>query len=228
MHMSAIDGMAGAPAATDGRRLRLRLKEVGESVTDAWRTRLHRSISWLHRSEAETDDIDARFIFSWIAFNAAYAREHTADSRERSQFQTFFSTLTELDHDNRLAALMLTRFSGPVRVLIDNKYIFEPFWRALREHDSSNDWEKRFIASKKVALTAVMRGDAATVLSVVFDRLYVLRNQLVHGGATWNSQINRPQVRDGMAILACTVPVILDIMLEHPDADFGDIEYPVV
>lgn len=28
------------------------------------------------------------------------------------------------------------------------------------------------------------------ILSILFDRLYVLRNQLVHGGATWNSDVN--------------------------------------
>lgn len=30
-------------------------------------------------------------------------------------------------------------------------------------------------------------------------RLYVLRNQLVHGSATWNSSANRAKVRDGTA-----------------------------
>jgi hypothetical protein len=50
------------------------------------------------------------------------------------------------------------------------------------------------------------------VLSFVFDRLYVLRNQLVHGGSTWNSGINRTQVRDGTAILGFLMPVFADLM----------------
>jgi len=33
--------------------------------------RVHRSISWVDRAEAELDDHDARFLFLWIAFNAA-------------------------------------------------------------------------------------------------------------------------------------------------------------
>lgn len=36
-----------------------------------------------------------------------------------------------------------------------------------------------------------MRGDPATVLSMVFDRLYVLHNQFVVGATTWNSKVNR-------------------------------------
>lgn len=34
--------------------------------------RVHRSISWIGRPEQATDD-DGRFIFLWIAFDAAYA-----------------------------------------------------------------------------------------------------------------------------------------------------------
>ena len=33
--------------------------------------RLHRALSWLNRAEQVKDD-DGRFIFLWIAFNAAY------------------------------------------------------------------------------------------------------------------------------------------------------------
>ena len=44
------------------------------------RTRLHRALSWLGRAEHEKDDDDARFLFLWVAFNAAYGLE----LRERS------------------------------------------------------------------------------------------------------------------------------------------------
>ncbi|OBY90989.1 hypothetical protein A6723_020470 [Pseudomonas sp. AU11447] len=38
------------------------------------RLRVHRALSWLDRAE-QADDLDGRFIFLWIAFNAAYACE---------------------------------------------------------------------------------------------------------------------------------------------------------
>lgn len=34
------------------------------------RLRVHRALSWLDRAE-QADDLDGRFIFLWIAFNAA-------------------------------------------------------------------------------------------------------------------------------------------------------------
>jgi len=50
----------------------------------------------------------------------------------------------------------------------------------------------------------------------------------MHGGSTWNSSINREQVRDGANILAQLVPVIIAILMAHPEADWGDPCYPVV
>ena len=51
-----------------------------------------------------------------------------------------------------------------------------------------------------ISISALGVGDSRNHGGFVFDRLYVLRNQLVHGGSTWNSGINRTQVRDGAAI----------------------------
>ena len=66
------------------------------------------------------------------------------------------------------------------------------------------------------------------VLSILFERLYVLRCSLVHGGATWNSQVNRAQVQDGVNLLHSTVLVIVDLMVAHPELDLGAVAFPVV
>lgn len=73
-----------------------------------------------------------------------------------------------------------------------------------------------------------MQGDTSKVLAIVFDRLYVLRNQLVHGSTTWNSQVNRAQLADAVAILGTLVPLVLTIMMDRPDQPYGDALYPVV
>ena len=90
------------------------------------------------------------------------------------------------------------------------------------------DWEDKFRASSRSFAQAFQDGDSVRVLSFVFDRLYVLRNQLVHGGSTWNSGVNRAQVRDGAAILAFLMPVFVDLMMENPHEDWGRPFYPVV
>jgi hypothetical protein len=208
--------------------LKERHREIRDEQPEALRLRIHRALSWLARSEQEMDDLDARFILQWIALNAAYAREFGREETERDRARCFTEVLVRLDSQKRLHEALFRQFSGPIRTVIDNKFTFEPFWTALRTHDSSSRWEESFANGKKAAFAAVLNGDTTKVLGIVFDRLYVLRNQLIHGGATWNSQTNRAQIADGAAILGALVPLILAIMMEHPNQDYGDVLYPVV
>mgnify|MGYP001439560312 FL=1 len=56
----------------------------------------------------------------------------------------------------------------------------------------------------------------------------MLRNQLIHGGATWGSSVNRQQVKDGARILEFLLPLFLEVMMGNPDEDWGNPSYPVV
>lgn len=194
---------------------------------DALRVRIHRAISWLVRAEQEQADPDAQFIFLWIAFNAAYASEFGFERSERDQASEFARKLVSLDAAGKLQAALFEKFSGPVRTLIENKFVFEPFWKALRDHDSSGQWETRFAASKRTALLAVMEKRTEVVLSIVLDRLYTLRNQLVHGGATWNGSANRQQLKDGVQIMQTLTPIIVELMIESAD-EFGPVAFPFI
>ena len=208
--------------------LKDRHRQIRDQEPDALRLRIHRALSWLIRSEQEHTDPDLRFVLQWIALNAAYAREFGREETERTRAKAFLDTLVALDTQKRLHQALFQQFTGPIRTLIDNKFTFEPFWTAMRTHDASNRWEEGFANSKKAAFAAVMQGDTTKVLGIVFDRLYVLRNQLVHGGATWNSQVNRAQLTDAVAILGTLVPLIISVMMDHPAQDYGDALYPVV
>lgn len=66
--------------ALDHAALKTKQRAIRAGFPETMGLRAHRAISWIGRAEASGDDDDARFIFLWIAFNAAYA-----DKRE---FQT--------------------------------------------------------------------------------------------------------------------------------------------
>lgn len=193
--------------------------------------RVHRSISWIGRAEQAGDDHDAAFLFLWIAFNAAYADEGSLQgiaTGERGAFEDFFAKLVALDADQQIYSAIWQRFSGPIRNLMQNRYVFNPFWQFHNGIDGYDDWEERFNASARSFTQAIQSTDTARVLSFVFDRLYILRNQLIHGGATWNGAVNRAQVGDSAAILGFLMPVFIDIMMDNPDGDWGQPFYPVV
>lgn len=209
------------------------LKEKQRALREGFPTeltlRVHRGLSWFGRACEEQHDADVRFILLWIAFNAAYASDlDVAVANDREKFRLFFKTLIDLDEADRIYALVWTRFSNEIRLLLDNRYVFAPFWAHQNGVPGNADWEERLIKSKRVAAKAVAAHDTPTILSVLFDRLYILRNQLIHGGATWCSSVNREQVRDGASILVNLVPTFLDIMMENPQHPWGMPFYPVV
>ena len=80
----------------------------------------------------------------------------------------------------------------------------------------------------KAAHLALGHRDTVAVLSIVLSRMYTLRNQVMHGGATWDSGVNREQVRDGGNLLGKLVPVINELMLDNVGTLWGDAYYPVV
>lgn len=70
--------------------------------------------------------------------------------------------------------------------------------------------------------------DTSRVLAIVLSRIYTLRNQLIHGGATWNSSVKRDQIRDCSKILGRLVPIVIEIMLDNPQELWGQPCYPVI
>ncbi|MBD3877968.1 MULTISPECIES: HEPN domain-containing protein [Pseudomonadaceae] len=191
--------------------------------------RLHRALSWLNRAE-HAEDIDGRFIFLWIAFNAAYATDIDEQQRlsEQETFKAFLEKLCSLDSTNSIEKLVWSEFPGSIRVLLDNPYVFQSFWDHQSGKISEEQWKERFASGKKAAALALANRNTLAVLGVMFNRIYTLRNQLIHGGATWNGRVNRDQLRDCSNLLSKLVPLIIQIMLDNPDTLWGDANYPVV
>jgi hypothetical protein len=192
--------------------------------------RVHRSLSWLDHAERSSADKDAQFISLWIAFNAAYAREFdlNSDLTEHKVFSEFIERLCGLDKAGMLDAIVWTEFAGSIRVLLDNKFVYRPFWGFCEGKVSESDWQDKFAKDKKIVSKALRYKNTALILNIIFSRLYTLRNQILHGGSTWNSRVNRSQLRDGVAILAKVIPSIISIMMDNPGELWGDPCYPVV
>lgn len=195
-------------------------------------TRLHRSISWLKAAaeQIESNNEDQAFINLWISFSACFYVEG------ESPIAPFIEKLTALDTEKRIYDCLWHEYSGPVKALIKNPYVFAPFWqrqRAMAEQkvgDSAaeDEWRKAFDQSSVEALNCLSREKVAQLFAIVLDRLYVLRNQVLQGGSTYQGRVNREQVRDGVDLLASLMPIVIDIMLHADDQNWGDLAYPVI
>lgn len=202
---------------------KLKVSALPETLT----IRLHRAISWLKSAEKQEGNLDMKFISLWISFNACYAVDLNGISSktERTKLRDFTSSLVEFDR-TRLYNLFWEKYSGPVRVLIENKFIFEKFWEYNR--GESEDYLPAFNKSIATALNCLSKENIEGLLEIVLERLYTLRNSIMHGGSTFDSKLNRGQLKDACNIMQLLVPIIIDIMLENSQHEWGEIAYPVV
>lgn len=211
-------------------QIKNKLREVRGDMQENHAVRLHRALSWLKAAEEHSENEDIAFISLWVAFNACYGIDDSEVKilSERDQFQEFLNRLVNHDKDKLIYNCLWTQFSGPVKALIKNPYLFKPFWDAQSEGGDESIWKHRFDKSSTVAMSFLSKQDVPGLMSVVLDRLYILRNQIMHGGATYQSQVNRTQITDGRNMLLVLMPIIIEIMMNSEGEDWGEIYYPVI
>jgi len=188
------------------KQLRARFKAVSverKAANQPYAVRIHRALSWMERAALQ-QDLETRFIFAWIAFNALYgqAREGLPTARsqgrfgggDRSEYVDFLNKLARLDGEPLMrAATQIRRF---LEDLVGCKYLFFAYWRDLP------DWAEGLASDAQKFGRAMESRNVGHVLSMVFDRLYTMRLQLVHGGATFGSRVNRQTVRMSEIVLS--------------------------
>ena len=216
-------------------RLEARRRSEFHARRDNLTLRLRRCVSWLGRAERELfehrpPDPDAAFVFYWIAFNATYAEDsaHPDGTTEREKFNAYFGNVVKLDDRRLIYNAIWNRFSKEVRSCLENPFMYEPFWKHYNGIEGHADWKDRFEREKRRTHRALGRMDTVAILRAMFDRMYVLRNQIVHGGATHQGSVNRRQVQDGARIMAFLSPLFVDLMMDNPEREWGRPYYPVV
>lgn len=203
-----------------------RIKKV--ECSDELNLRIHRGLSWLKKAFDLQEDPDLQFISLWICFNAIYA-EDLPISQDKHSLRNFIQRVCEVDKDRKIYNLIWDRFSQKIRTLLDNPFIYQGFWDYQNQKISQMECHDGLEREKKKVYQALENKDSVGVLFVVFNRLYTLRNQIVHGGATYNSSVNRQQLDNAIQILTFLLPAFIQIMLENAKhLDLGKPYYPVV
>jgi hypothetical protein len=193
--------------------------------------RMRRAKSWLKNAEKNgLEDVES-FLSYWIAFNAAYGRLPDKETGEWKVFVNFIKTIIGGDANGRIRNVLIKEMKA-IKILINNKYIYEPFWQSVRSN-SSNNWRDKFERQNKKVWKDWGSGNAVGMLTTILNRLYTLRNQVVHGGVTFEGGLGQAQLRSGKKIMELLVPLIVKIMEQsiedNPDVEFwGAVAYPQV
>ncbi len=207
--------------------LRRKFKAIPEEAREAnqsFAIRVWRALSWLQRAE-QAQEVEDQFIAGWISFNALYGR---LDNKKRAwgdkeAFGAFIAAICELDYAGRLRRLVCKRQLQILR-LIENQFLYGKFW--LEPHVNH---QPALHEQVKTLLPKINSHNPRPILQVLFDRLWILRNQLMHGAATKGSSLNRRTLNAGAALLCEMLPEMIDIMLENGvTKDWGEVCFPPI
>lgn len=202
-------------------------KNESGNYEDSLRLKLHRALSWLNEAERQKENTDLCFIFLWISFNAVYADELNSLG-DRSGASEFLRKVCKLDKTRELYSLVWNNFSGNIRIFLNNKFTFQPFWDEQNNSAAKKNWEAGFQHENKRAFKAIADQNTSTTLNILFKRLYTLRNQILHGGASFNSSVNTAQKKEACTFLLNILPAIIKIIMDNHTEDWGRPYYPVI
>jgi hypothetical protein len=188
--------------------------------------RLRRALSWLKKSEIEKDP-DGKFIFLWISLNCTYSTNNNdpTDSTSNNDptdtnLRDYYLALCNKNGSNEINEIIQKDFQDEIYDIITNEYIMPSYWYGI-----GWSYETRKVEDKKKAFKALDREEPLIILKMLFINLYILRNQIFHGNATYKGSRNRKTVCDGSNILQDLVPLFIEIMMKNPKDDWGKVNF---
>ena len=187
-----------------------------------FKLRVYRAISWGQASENE-ERKDERIIKLWISFNALYGSGFT----EFSEVRTFLESVNNVDKNKELKKALIDK-SQTIKNFISIPELYPIYWRDEKETRDERvknanayvgrNWDKymEFIKTGE---------DADKILYTLFELIYLLRNQIFHGSASYNSLDNQATKQNCIEILEIFIPIIIEIMIDNPDNNWHEVKY---
>jgi len=190
--------------------------------------RFHRACSWLQRVEQIEDggDLDVALMCQWIALNALYGQwdEQRAEPQpDRACWRRFFDRMLDLDSDGRIIGV-LEQHKRLVLAILDDSHLGQFFWRA-----PAPDRADQTTREKRQAATWYIEKRYGLILEHLLESIYLLRCQLFHGAATFNSRLNRKSLQRCRTMLNHLLLAVLLAWIDHgANEDWGPMCYPPV
>ena len=204
---------------------------VREDSENDLRVRIHRACAALRQGErAESDGTaegqDASIVFRWVALNALYGDwdwDAGMPARDRQSLDRFTSEITRVDTEKRIRQT-LEAHAEDARALLESPFLIERFWR-------DGEWDQiRPRRGRARTFNEELRDErTGAALHRILMVLYFLRCQIVHGGATMGSSVNRVTVDPAARLLrALSGQIIAVSMNQGLEMGWGELCYPPV
>lgn len=114
-------------------QLKERHRRERDSYPQALSLRVHRALSWLNKAE-QCEDFDS-----------------TQDFCERGLYQEFLAKIVNLDKSKKLSEIVWSQYSTSIRLILNNEYIFQAFWRFQAGQITQEQWKQDQSKAKTAA-----------------------------------------------------------------------------
>lgn len=199
--------------------------------------RIDRMNVWIDSASTSLADDDyahIRFVFHWIAYEAAYkvegnglvdGEQRTKEWAQREQFHRGVAR-----HDGEMIQGVLRRHRDQVVRLLELRQADSKFWYQGNQSGqmATQEWETRFNRRVAGAIRKLDNRETETTLNSLFRNLSVVRNQIVHGGNAGTRSRGRTQVLLGAELLSALIPRFRDVVQSNLDEDWGNPPFPRV
>ncbi len=197
--------------------------------------RLTRAKSWIEAARSlPPDQKHAAFVFLYVAYNALYGQRRYEGSekdaqRDREEFlrRVWLMHAHDMRHGENILQRAFEACRDQGLALIKDIFLRNTYWR----HEvRAKELRKRFSRLAKRAEDEMKAGRHEEFLDLVLQRLAVLRNQIMHGCATYGPNSKGiASLENGLAVLRELVPAFRKLMSRYGQhVDWPAVPYPRV
>ena len=199
--------------------------------------RLDRMKRWLDRAKLadkdpylkKRDKGAMRFVFYWIAFEAAFGTQEKKSGERKSDKQLMERFIKKaFGKDKPKFNQLLDRKEEVYRnsvKLLKLRVTHEGFWKKPSSMTTHGEWKNLFDKEIK----EFPDQNSFDQLCVIFSRLRVVRNQIFHGASSVENSKGISQVETGLKILSAVIPAFKEVMEGNKkNTDWKPVPYPRV
>ena len=209
------------------------------STTENNRRRIKRMDTWISHAEAASgdDDTHLRFLFYWIAYEAAYQTHETGEAERHGEGRRELHRKLARHDRGKLQSILHAQSDNIVRIL-ELRQADPSFWKRWEEDaecGTPEEWKTAFgrrVGSAKKRLNEAVRSGVKKAISATLNNLFrnlsVVRNQIVHGASAGQDSHGRTQVILGAWLLKAFIPCFRDAIKANIHEDWGEPPYPRV
>ncbi len=191
-------------------------KEQKPQYSADLKLRIQRAFSWFNKANSLDQELDLQFLSFWICLNALY-QQGTQQSDNTQCLNAFLTTIVIKDQYRKIETFISGQYRQRVISLLENKYLTQSYWDYQNQIIRLDACQQQLQQDHSDIRAAIEQRNITKILHLLFARLYMLNKQIINGGSSYQSDMNRKPLNESCTLLNRLLPIFMLIVLENTD-----------